>query len=191
MKFHSSVISISCCLLVAIGVALLVWAGGSMVYAQIYQHYENARFEDQSIANSQEPSELQEGDLIGKLEIPEVGISVIVLQGTKESTLSVAAGHIPGTALPGHNGNTAIAAHRDTFFRKLRGIHTGDSIQFSTSQGTSWYSVTTMEVVEPSNMKVLQSRGYSELTLITCYPFYFIGGAPQRFIVHALPSPGN
>jgi sortase A len=94
---------------------------------------------------------------------------------------------VPGTPLPGAPGNVAIAAHRDTFFRDLKGIRTGDSILFSNVQQTFEYVVDSMETVDPDDTRVIESRSRPELTLITCFPFYFIGSAPKRFIVHARP----
>jgi LPXTG-site transpeptidase (sortase) family protein len=129
--------------------------------------------------------DLSEGDAIGKLEIPQIGMSVMVFQGVNEATLRIGAGHVPGTPLPGTDGNSAIAGHRDTFFRKLKRIRAGDRIQFLTVRGTAQYIVDSTEIVEPADTRLMESRGHSELTLISCYPFYFVGSAPRRFIVHA------
>jgi sortase A len=112
----------------------------------------------------------------------------MVLQGVEEGTLLLGAGHVPGTPLPGREGNSVIAGHRDTFFRKLEGIRPGDSVQFSTLRGASEYVVESTEIVEPDETRVMESRGITELTLISCYPFYFVGAAPHRFIVHAVPA---
>jgi sortase A len=126
-------------------------------------------------------------DAVGRLEVSRIGISVIVLQGIEEDTLISGAGHVPGTPLPGAEGNVAIAAHRDTFFRKLQGIRPGDSIQVATVRRTYEYVVDSTEIVDPEDTQVMESRARPELTLITCYPFYFVGAAPKRFIVHARP----
>ena len=128
------------------------------------------------------------GDVIGQLEIPRIHISVMVLEGSRPTILDGAAGHIEGTALPGPVGNVAIAAHRDTFFRSLREIHTNDIIRLTTAQGDFQYSVVGIEVVEPSDIRVLRQTTEAELTLVTCYPFYYIGAAPKRFVVHARRS---
>jgi sortase A len=125
---------------------------------------------------------------VGRLDIAERRISVVVLEGVEDDALGIAAGHVPGTSLPGSNGNIVIAAHRDTFFRELRNIDLGDRIQLSTPAGTFDYFVSNTEIVNPSETRVLESSGHSELTLITCYPFSFLGAAPQRFIVHARPQ---
>ena len=128
------------------------------------------------------------GKIIGRLEIPRIHISVMVLEGSHPSILDVAAGHIEGTALPGTGGNVVIAAHRDTFFRSLREIRRDDIIQLTTTHGNFQYSVNATEVVEPSDIRVLRQTTEPELTLVTCYPFYYVGAAPKRFIVHARRS---
>ena len=128
---------------------------------------------------------LRHGEMIGRLEIPRVNVSVIVLEGADSSVLDVAAGRIPGTALPGLSGNVGIAAHRDTFFRSLREIRVQDRLSFRTPAGIFQYAVESTEVVEPSDTGVLRQNAGEELTLVTCYPFNYIGSAPKRFIVHA------
>ena len=128
---------------------------------------------------------LRHGEMVGRLEIPRVNVSVIVLEGADSSVLDVAAGHIPGTALPGLSGNVGIAAHRDTFFRSLREIRVQDRLSFRTPAGIFQYAVESTEVVEPSDTEVLRQNAGEELTLVTCYPFNYIGSAPKRFIVHA------
>jgi sortase A len=135
-----------------------------------------------------ETADVREGDLLGKLEIGRIGISVMVFQGMEDHTLIVGAGHVPGTPWPGAGGNVVIAAHRDTFFRELEGIQPGDRIQLETLRGSYEYIVDSVETVDPEDTHVMESRAYSELTLITCYPFYFVGAAPERFIVHARPG---
>src|SRR4030095_2444001 len=168
-----------------LGVAGLAFVGGTALYASGYQRYASRKF-DQEFASSVIPSaDLREGDIVGKLDVPRVGISVMVLQGIERNTLIAGAGHVPGTPLPGGEGNVAIAAHRDTFFRKLEGIRPGDRIQLGTVRNSYEYVVDSIEIVEPEDTKVMESRGGSELTLITCYPFYLVGPAPKRFIVHA------
>ena len=171
-------------------------------YADIYQRYQSWKFErvtaitrtfDRGAAAPKainapiwEAVGLREGDLVGKLHVPRIGISVMVLQGIENDTLIAGAGHVPGTPLPGADGNVAIAAHRDTFFRKLKGIVRGDIVQFATVRQTYEYVVDSIEVVDPEDTRVMESRARPELTLITCYPFYFIGSAPKRFVVHAM-----
>jgi sortase A len=126
------------------------------------------------------------GDSVARLEIPRLNVSVMVLEGTSPAVLRVAAGHIQGTALPGTTGNVGIAAHRDTFFRPLLEIRRNDEIVVTEPGGaTLRYRVDTLEIVGPEDVRVLQSTGRSELTLVTCYPFSYIGSAPKRFVVHA------
>jgi len=109
----------------------------------------------------------------------------MVFEGDDADILKIGAGHIPGTALPPGNGNICIAAHRDTFFRPLREIRPNDVITLRTSAGASRFAVTETEIVRPSYVKALDQSPGRDLTLVTCYPFSYIGGAPRRFIVHA------
>src|SRR5437879_3818718 len=125
------------------------------------------------------------GDVIGELEIPRLQLSVMVFEGDDVGILGQGAGHIPGTALPPGSGNIGIAAHRDTYFRPLRAIHANDVIALKPPAGTSRYAVTETEIVRPSAIGVLSRAPGRDLTLVTCYPFFYVGSAPQRFIVHA------
>jgi sortase A len=128
---------------------------------------------------------VRHGDVIGELEIPRLQISVMVFEGDDAGILKQGAGHIPGTALPSGSGNIGIAAHRDTYFRPLRVIHPNDVIALRTLAGTSRYTVTDSKIVRPSDISVLDRAPGRDLTLVTCYPFYYVGPAPERFIVHA------
>lgn len=125
------------------------------------------------------------GGLIGRLEVPRLGVSVVVIEGETQAILRRAAGHVPGTSLPGQYGNIGITGHRDTFFRPLRNIKRNDMIIFTTLQGKYRYRVVSTKVVTPDNVAVLDSTGGEILTLVTCHPFYFVGPAPNRFIVRA------
>jgi sortase A len=109
----------------------------------------------------------------------------MVFEGDDEAILNQGAGHIPATSLPHENGNLGIAAHRDTWFRPLRLIRPNDLIEFTTPQGVSRYRVTGTEIVRPSDIQVLAKARGRDLTLVTCYPFYYLGSAPKRWIVHA------
>jgi sortase A len=131
------------------------------------------------------PTPMRRGDVIGELEIPRLQVSVMVLEGDDAGILSEGAGHIPGTALESRHGNIGIAAHRDTYFRPLRLVHANDVIALKTPAGTSIYAVTETKIVRPSDISVLARAPGRDLTLVTCYPFYYVGNAPQRFIVHA------
>jgi sortase A len=123
--------------------------------------------------------------VIGLLDVPRLGLSVMVVEGAGATALRRAAGHIPGTALPGQQGNVGISAHRDTFFRPLRNIRQNDVITVSTLGGEYRYRVVSTRIVGPSAVEVLDASATEILTLVTCYPFYFVGSAPDRFIVRA------
>ena len=125
------------------------------------------------------------GEPIGRMEIPRLHLSVAILEGTSPKTLRVAAGHINGTALPGTAGNICIAAHRDTLFRPLREVQAQDAINITTTYGTFRYIVDRVEIVNPSDVRVLRPTTDQELTLVTCYPFTYLGPAPKRLAVHA------
>ena len=119
------------------------------------------------------------------LHIPKIHLAVPLLDGTDVLTLNHAVGRISGTAWPSESGNIGIAGHRDSFFRGLKDVRAGDSIELQTSRETDTYIVDRIQIVTPDAVEVLRSRPAPSLTLVTCYPFYFIGSAPQRFIVSA------
>ena len=121
------------------------------------------------------------------LRIPKIHLEVPVLEGTDDLILNRAVGHIAGTARPGesNDGNIGIAGHRDGFFRGLKDIATGDMIEIMTQKETTTYVIDQITVVNPSDVSVLAPRSRSSVTLVTCYPFYFVGSAPQRYIVLA------
>lgn len=127
----------------------------------------------------------QRGTPLAILRIPKLQLEVPVLEGTDPITLNGGAGRIPGTALPGQWGNIGIAGHRDGFFRSLKDIAVGDRIQLVTNQRTDTYVVEKIHITIPQDVSVLGPSRRSELTLVTCYPFYFVGSAPKRFIVQA------
>lgn len=120
---------------------------------------------------------------LGRLEIPAASVSVMVLEGTDEWTLNRAVGHIEGTARPGEGGNLGIAGHRDSFFRGLQYLNRDDEMQLSTLEGVTHYRVSDIRIVEPREVGVLAPSEESAITLVTCYPFYFVGSAPKRYIV--------
>jgi sortase A len=122
---------------------------------------------------------------LGRIEIPRVGVSAIVEDGESNSTLAESVGHVPGTAQPGQRGNAALAAHRDTYFRNLEDIQNGDEIYFTTVTAIFKYRVDDVSVVPPTDVSVLAPSDDSRLTLITCYPFHYVGPAPKRFVVTA------
>lgn len=128
---------------------------------------------------------LAAGALVGRVEIARLGLAAVVRHGDDASTLKLAVGHLPGTARPGRPGNAVLAAHRDTFFRPLRNVQRGDEVVMTTLDGTYFYRVTKMHIVAPEDVWVMNPTEASILTLVTCYPFNYVGNAPKRFIVHA------
>ena len=132
-----------------------------------------------------EPPAIPVDGLIGRIEITRVGLSAVVVEGTDNATLRRAAGHIQGTAVPGHPGNIGIAAHRDTFFRPLRNVRLNDTVTLTTLRAEYIYRVVSTRVVSPNEVSVLNPGKQETLTLVSCYPFYFVGPAPNRFIVRA------
>jgi sortase A len=136
------------------------------------------------------PGRLAEGSLIGRIKIPRLGISALVVEGVSGSTLRRGVGHIPATSLPQVPGNVGLAGHRDTVFRGLKDILKDDSVILETLTGSYRYKVDWARVVEPDDVAVLAASSLPELTLVTCYPFRYVGAAPERFIVraHGLPT---
>ena len=128
---------------------------------------------------------VRSGSVVARIEVPRLGMSTMAREGADALTLSKAVGHVPDTALPGEPGNAAFAGHRDTFFRPLKGIRKGDEIVVTTAAGQYVYAVDETRVVKPSDVWVLEPTGTATLTLVTCYPFNYIGAAPDRFIVRA------
>ena len=132
------------------------------------------------------PAPPDEGELLGRIRIPSVDVTAVVVEGVGKKSLRRAAGHIPGTALPTEDaGNVGIAAHRDSFFRGLKDIREDDTIELTTLDGTHRYKVEWTKIVQPSDTSVLAPTDEPALTLVTCYPFYYVGSAPKRFIVRA------
>jgi len=171
-------------------ILMLGYFGFVLADTWMFQHRERQNLErllhdPRQVNNVPTGSPVAADDLIGRIEIQRVGVSVVVVEGTGEPTLRRAAGHIIGTALPGQPGNVGISAHRDTFFRPLRNIQRNDIITLTTLGGEYRYRVVSTKVVSPYNVAVLNPDRNEILTLVTCYPFYFIGSAPMRFIVRA------
>ena len=136
-------------------------------------------------ASPEEAPAVAADGLIGRMEIPRLLLSVIVVEGIDKITLRRSVGHIPGTAFPGQPGNVGLAGHRDTFFRSLKDVRIKDEVRFSTLKGIFTYEVESLRVVEPEDVRVLAASDENVLTLVTCYPFYFVGPAPRRWIVRA------
>ena len=172
------------------GILALGYVGFTLLDAGLYEASARRTLESQIKAEKQ-PHEIQPrpaikpGDLLGRLDIPRLGLSVAVLQGTRSRMLRLGTGHIEGTPLPGEAGNSGIAGHRDTFFRGLKDIRKNDEIQFQAATGLIRYEVDWVKVVAPDDLSVLAPSTESALTLVTCYPFYFVGPAPKRFVVRA------
>jgi sortase A len=119
------------------------------------------------------------------MEIPRLKLSVAILQGTTPQTLRLGAGHIDGTAFPGEIGDIGIAGHRDTFFRALKDIRRDDEIQLQSASGIALYAVDWIQITAPDDGSIVSSATQSAITLVTCYPFHYIGAAPERYVVHA------
>lgn len=128
---------------------------------------------------------------MGVLRIPRLRVEAPILEGTDDATLNRAVGHIDGTVAPGAIGNSGIAGHRDSFFRALKDITTGDTIELETTQETQLYRVEQTWIVTPDDVWVLDPTPSQAVTLVTCHPFYFIGPAPKRFIVRAVRRSGT
>jgi len=128
---------------------------------------------------------VRNGSPLSRLDIPRLGISVVVVEGVTARDLRLGLGHIPGTAFPDEFGNVGIAGHRDTFLRQLRKIHPHDLITLTTLAGSYQYSVDWTRIVRPRDVAVLDPVEEPILTIVTCYPFYWVGSAPERFIVRA------
>lgn len=125
------------------------------------------------------------GSIMGRLEIPSLDLSVMLVQGTDDWTLNSAVGHIEGTALPGQSGNMGIAGHRDGFFRPLKDITKNDTITLTTLAGRFTYRVNGIKIVKPKDVEVLSPTTKPTMTLVTCYPFHYVGDAPKRYVVTA------
>lgn len=177
--------------LFACAVLLLGYCGFALADAWIFQRRESRDFErqlrDRRAAREGVPGvpAVAADGMIGRLEIPRLLLSAVVVEGIDKTTLRRVVGHIPGTALPGEAGNVGLAGHRDTLFRPLKDLRIKDEIQFSTLSGDFKYEVESLTVVDPNNVGVLAPSHENVLTLVTCYPFFYIGAAPKRFVVRA------
>lgn len=175
-------------LLLLVALAAFGYVAGSVGGAALYQDYESKQL-DAVLRGAQPPAQAAavavERRVLGRLEIPTLGVSTIVREGEDARTLQLAVGHIAGTALPGAAGNMGLAGHRDTFFRRLREINPGDVIRLVAVEGTYTYVVDSTQIVDPDDLWVLNPTPEPSLTLVTCYPFTYLGTAPERFIVRA------
>jgi len=182
-KLRAVLLRVAYYVLLAGGLFGLAYAGYIVADAHIYQTIEESRFE--SVSLSEETHPVIEGNTIGEMEVPRLGLKAIFVQGDSPRILRHAVGHISETALPGEPGNVVLTGHRDSFFRPLRSIQPGDAITLKTLNGEFEYQVESTEVVLPRDVQVLQPSSENTLTLVTCFPFYYVGAAPKRFIVRA------
>jgi sortase A len=182
--------------LLLVALATLGYVVGSVGGAAVYQDYESRQL-DAVLRGTRPPEQVSAQPVarrvLGRLEIPTLGVSTIVREGEDARTLQLAVGHIAGTALPGSSGNMGLAGHRDTFFRRLRENVVGDVIRLVAVEGTFTYVVESTQIVDPDDLWVLDPTPEPSLTLVTCYPFTYIGTAPERFIVKArlVPAPAK
>lgn len=158
-------------------------------FTELLEHQPSPQQQQQKPGQKKAPKALARGHFIGKVQFG--GNAAVILEGVDDRTLKVAVGHVPGTALPGEPGRVALAAHRDTFFRPLRNVKLGNRISLVTTNGKFEYKITKTEIVKPDAMHVLSPTKTNTLTLITCYPFNYVGKAPLRFIVHATKVSGR
>lgn len=181
----------------AAGVLLLAYAAYVLVDERLYQARELNRLDHErqvvldAAAGIPAPSlrvavpPPTDGTSIGEIRIHRLGVSVVVVQGESEAILERAVGHLARTALPGNEGNVVLAGHRDTFFRPLKDIREGDRITLRTAEHDFEYVVESTSIVNPTDVGVIEPSGGHTLTLITCFPFYYVGPAPNRFVVLA------
>ena len=202
--------------LIAFGIALLAFAGGARLTGEIQKQRDLKRFDaallsaampsparvpgspaapqgvDMSLWSPERIRAYEEslrkdlGTPLAVLSIPKIGLEAPVLEGTDDLTLNRAVGLIEGTARPGENGNVGIAGHRDGFFRGLKDVGAGDAIEMRTLSARKRYVVESVRIVSPDEVRVLDPTPSPVLTLVTCFPFYFVGSAPQRYIVRAV-----
>jgi sortase A len=185
--------------LVAGGVTLCAAGVGTAAYGRLMARIEVARFHAQGGAAAlwdgkrilayEKSLHLNAAPALAVLRVPAVGIEAPVLEGTSDDAMNRGVGHIDGSALPGEVGNVGIAGHRDGFFRALKDVKVGDVLELERPAGAGierdQYKVERISVVEPADVSVLKQSNDATLTLVTCYPFYFVGSAPERFVVQA------
>jgi sortase A len=185
-------------LLVSIGLACVAYYSVATVRTWRYQRAAKSQVE-QMIGLARPPAyepasgasrPLEPGEIIGRVDIPRLKLSAAIAEGDDERTLGTAIGHLPDTPLPwDRRGNVALAAHRDGLFRPLEKIRLGDDVRVRTPRGEYHYKVTKTHIVDPDDVWVIAPTHTPTITLITCYPFSFVGNAPRRFIVHAELAP--
>ena len=170
-------------MLLGIAIGCLGTYGYETVAARHFQAEQAAAFARASKASA--ALSVRKGGLLGMLDVPRLRLSTPVIEGDDTRTLKRAVGHLPDTPMPWEEGNSAVAGHRDGLFRPLKDVKVGDEIRFRTTRDQFRYRVTKTAIVMPDDVSVLETQQHSTLTLITCYPFYYVGAAPQRFVIHA------
>lgn len=165
-------------------VELGLWIVSALFFCSLAVRYLSARGAVHVAAKIADVHAAQDG-VIGQMTIPALHLVVPMTSGIEKADLLRGVGHIPGTAFPGGLGTVGLAGHRDTYLRPLKDIRKGMLIQLAGTEGTYSYSVDSTEIVQPDQTRVLDIQSRPALTLVTCYPFYYVGSAPQRFIVHA------
>jgi sortase A len=186
----SSILRIASYIFILAGMGALGYTAYVIASVNAYQAIEIRAIESAKPFSHPKPERTvpAEGSVIGEIQIPRLALKAVISEGDSAAILQRAVAHIPGTPLPGEIGNVALAGHRDTFFRSLRNIRPGDGITLVTPDRSFLYRVRSTAVVPPTDMQVLQSSGGRELTLITCYPFDYVGSAPNRFVVRAVET---
>jgi sortase A len=180
--------------LFAVAVASLGSAGFVVLDARLFDARERERLREWSQGGPGLPGPptlsrarrlADAGESWARLEAAHLGLSAPVVEGIEGRSLRRAVGHVPGTAFPGEAGNVVLAGHRDMHFRPLHDAQPGDLLRLVTPDGTFVYRIEALDVVGPQDVDVMGPTGHPQLTLITCYPFAFVGPAPQRFVIRA------
>lgn len=169
--------------IVALGYAVLTWGEAAYEQAQGNQALDRLIRSAKARSDGPDAGAAAEGSLVGRIEIPRVGLSAVIFEGSNDGTLRRGVGHLTSSPPPGKPGNVVLAAHRDSFFRPLRNIRAGDTIALTTPGSVFHYVVVSTDIVGPQQTEVLRSVPGTDLTLITCYPFGYLGSAPDRYIV--------
>jgi sortase A len=174
-------------LLIAGAAAVGIWACSwlSLTIWQVWQSHDFDKSRSGPQTQAQTQTHFEDGAIMGRLAIPRLHMRAMVREGDSDHTLSIALGHIPGTAFPGQIGNVGIAGHRDSLFRRLKDVAADDEITFETPHASYVYRVESTQIVKPDRIEVLKAGAAPELTLVTCFPFGYVGSAPDRFIVKA------
>jgi sortase A len=165
----------------AVGIWVCSWLGMTIWQARQSREFDQRR----AVPQVDVQTHIENDGIVGRLAIPRLHVRAMVREGDGDHILSVALGHIPGTAFPGQRGNVGIAGHRDSLFRGLRNVGVNDEINIETSRGSYVYRVESTKIVTPEHTEVLDQGSARELTLVTCFPFEYVGAAPNRFIVKA------